>query len=108
MSCHSTGWNPQEFFPYLGGFDSLVKTPHLAGNSCENCHGPSGAHVAAENGRNLAKRDAEREALKLSVALAKENVCMKCHDIDNSPSFIKDPASFDKFYWPKVEHKGKR
>ena len=48
ISCHSTGWNPNGFFPYLGGFDSLEATPQLAGNSCENCHGPAAAHVAAE------------------------------------------------------------
>jgi len=108
ISCHSTGWNPQEFFPFVGGFDSIEKTPHLVGNSCENCHGPGGAHVAAEKGRSLPKRDAEREAIKLTVATAKENVCTKCHDLDNSPNFIKDPTAFDKIYWPKVEHKGKR
>ncbi len=102
VSCHSTGWNPQEFFPYVGGFDGMKTTPLLANNSCENCHGPGAAHNAAEKGRNLAKRDAEREAIKLTAAFAKENVCIQCHDHDNSPDF-----DFDK-YWPKVEHKGKR
>jgi len=113
VSCHSTGWNPSEFYPYTGGFDSLEKTPQLAGNSCDNCHGPSAAHVAAEKGRNAAKRTAEREALKLTVAFARDNVCAKCHDHDNSPDFAgKDPATgkdnFDVHYWPKVEHKGKK
>jgi hypothetical protein len=113
VSCHSTGWNPSEFYPYTSGFDSLEKTPHLAGNSCDNCHGPGAAHVAAEKGRNAAKRTAEREALKLTVAFARDNVCAKCHDHDNSPDFAgKDPATgkdnFDVHYWPKVEHKGKK
>ncbi|MEX0978992.1 MAG: multiheme c-type cytochrome [Pirellulales bacterium] len=106
ISCHSTGWNPQEFFAYTGGFDSLEKTPLLAGNQCENCHGPAAAHVAAERGRNRAKKEAEREPLKLTAGLALENVCIKCHDHDNSPEF--NAKSFETHYWPKVEHKGKR
>ena len=113
ISCHSTGWNPSEFFPYTTGFDSLDRTPQLAGNSCENCHGPGAAHVAAEKGRNAAKRDAGREAMKLTVAFARDNVCAKCHDHDNSPEFAgKDEATgkdnFDVKYWPKIEHKGKK
>lgn len=113
VSCHATGWNPSEFYPYTSGFHSLEKTPLLAGNSCDNCHGPGAAHVAAEKGRNAAKRNAEREALKLTVAFARDNVCAKCHDHDNSPEFTsKDPATgkdnFDVKYWPKVEHKGKK
>ena len=107
ISCHATGWNPSEFFPYVGGFDSLEKTPRLAGNSCDNCHGPSAAHVAAEQGRNRAKREAERTALKLTVGFAQDNVCAKCHDHDNSPEFTK-PGKFEKEYWPKVEHRGKK
>jgi hypothetical protein len=106
VSCHATGWNPQEYYPYLSGFESLEATPHLAGNQCENCHGPGAAHVAAENGRNRIRRDEEREALKLTAAFALENVCIKCHDHDNSPEF--NEKSFETHYWPKVEHKGKR
>jgi hypothetical protein len=106
VSCHTTGWSPQDYFPYLSGFDSLEKTPHLAGNQCENCHGPAAAHVAAEKGRNRLRRDQEREALKLTAAFALENVCIKCHDHDNSPEF--NSKSFATHFWPKVEHKGKR
>jgi hypothetical protein len=106
ISCHSLGWNPQEFYSYTGGFDSLEKTPLLAGNQCENCHGPAAAHVAAEQGRNRAKKEAEREALKLTAGFALENVCIKCHDHDNSPEF--NAKSFESHYWPKIEHKGKR
>jgi hypothetical protein len=63
ISCHATGWNPQEFYPYAGGFDSLDTTAHLAGNQCENCHGPAAAHVVAEKGRNSSRKEAERNAL---------------------------------------------
>jgi len=105
ISCHSTGWNPTEFFPFATGFDSLATTPQLAGNTCENCHGPGAAHVAAEKGRT-SKREAQREAIRLTVGMAQEQVCAKCHDHDNSPEFNEE--SFRLKYWPKVEHKGKR
>jgi hypothetical protein len=39
--------------------------------------------------------------LRLTKATADQQVCAKCHDVDNSPEF-----HFDR-YWPKVEHKGK-
>ena len=51
ISCHATGWKPQEFVPYETGFTSLAETPHLKGNGCENCHGPGAAHAAAERGQ---------------------------------------------------------
>ena len=107
LSCHVTGWNPQEFFPYASGFVSPEATPDLVGNTCENCHGPCAAHNAAENGKDYAKREEQRAIVRLTKAQAEQNVCIKCHDLDNSPNFSK-PGTFDKDYWPKVEHKGKR
>jgi hypothetical protein len=103
VSCHVTGWNPQEFFPYVSGYESLKTTPLLAGNGCENCHGPAAEHVAAENGGDEEQQIRFREALKLSLADKddEESIrrsCMECHDIDNSPDF-----NF-KEYWPKVAH----
>jgi hypothetical protein len=94
ISCHATGWNPQEFFPYATGFVSTQLTPQLANNTCENCHGPGAAHVAAE-GRNSEKDKLElREVMKVS----KENLCIKCHDGDNDPVFKLET------YWPQIEH----
>jgi hypothetical protein len=106
LSCHSTGWNPQEYFPYETGFESLAKTPLLAGNGCENCHGPGGGHVAAERGKDLALRNQLRAMMRLTKATAEQQVCHKCHDADNSPKFHY-PNAFET-YWPKVEHKGKK
>ncbi len=117
LSCHVTGWNPQEFFPYASGYKGLTKTPHLTDNGCENCHGPGAAHVAAESG-DTAVDDAELERLRTGLRLKiVENegnkdgqeiktavvvkMCLDCHDLDNSPEF-----DFQK-YWPKVEHHGK-
>ena len=117
LSCHVTGWAPQEYFPYASGFLSLNETPHLTDNGCENCHGPGQSHVAAESGEVDAD-DAEIERLRAAMRLTilenegnkdgqvyKEAVvvkmCMQCHDEDNSPDF-----DFQE-YWPKVEHYGK-
>ena len=115
LSCHVTGWNPQEFFPYASGFFGMEKTPHLTGNGCENCHGPGGAHAAAEGGEEEVS-DEVLEQLRATMRLkieagegseqgqkigAVEDNCLKCHDIDNSPDF-----DFQE-YWPQVEHTGK-
>lgn len=117
LSCHVTGWNPQEYFPYVSGFTGIDKTPHLQQNGCENCHGPGAAHVAAENG-DVEADDAELERLRAAMRLkivenegnkagqviqdaVVVNMCMECHDLDNSPDF-----DFQE-YWPQVEHYGK-
>ncbi|MCA9108003.1 MAG: hypothetical protein KDA83_21525, partial [Planctomycetales bacterium] len=57
LSCHTTGWNPQQYFPYEGGYVDLEKSQALFGNGCENCHGPGSAHVAAEMGDVVATND---------------------------------------------------
>jgi len=110
ISCHVIGWHPTKYFPYEGGYESydgdeakgLAKTPHLINVGCESCHGPGGAHVAAEMGSDLALQRKLQEA----VVVTKEEVqdhtsdkyCRSCHDLDNSPEF-----DFET-YWPKVEH----
>jgi hypothetical protein len=100
ISCHAVGWNPQEFFPYASGYESLKKTPLMAGNGCENCHGPGADHIAAEKGQDEELQTRFRAAMELSIADEKEasHACMECHDIDNSLNF-----NF-KEYWPKVAH----
>ncbi|HEX3727174.1 MAG TPA: multiheme c-type cytochrome [Pirellulales bacterium] len=100
ISCHATGWNPQENIPYVSGFESVEKTPQLVANSCENCHGPGAAHVAAEKATDASAREAARELLKLHWPAAKESVCLKCHDHDNSPEF---DANAEK-YWSEIVH----
>jgi hypothetical protein len=117
LCCHVTGWEPQKQFPFETGYRSLKETPDLIGNGCENCHGPAAKHAAVENGQIKAD-DAEREQLRAALRLKivknegnmKDQVydkgkvvqmCMQCHDLDNSPDF-----DFQK-YWPKVKHVGK-
>jgi calcineurin-like phosphoesterase len=119
LSCHVTGWNPQEYFPYVSGFMGMKESPLMVGNGCENCHGPAASHVAAESGDEEvtdAEKEALRAALRLKIQPNEGNVngatppqvtgkvvemCMQCHDLDNSPEF-----DFQE-YWPQVEHHGK-
>lgn len=117
LSCHVTGWEPQKYFPYESGYLTLDQTPAMVGNGCENCHGPAGRHAAAENG-DIDVKDAEKEELRAALRLkigpnegnksgqvfktgSVVDMCMRCHDLDNSPGF-----DFQK-YWPKVKHVGK-
>ncbi len=104
LSCHVTGWNPQQYYPYESGYLSLEKSAHLTGNGCENCHGPASQHVAAENGdidADDALLDKLRKALHLTLDNA-ERQCMECHDLDNSPDFHVRGA-FEK-YWSRIRH----
>ena len=107
LSCHVTGWHPQEYFPYQSGYLKLEDNL-LHGNGCENCHGPAGRHVAAENGDidvSIEEMENLRKELVVTKDEAKKEMCMSCHDIDNSPDFHEDGA-FEE-YWKKIEHYGK-
>lgn len=91
-SCHVTG------FGYQGGFIDELKTPHLLGNQCENCHGPGSLHVATA--KNANECDPKYAApLRLNIAdPMTEKKCRTCHDTDNDPYFDL------KTYWPKIQH----
>lgn len=107
ISCHVTGWNPQDFSPYESGYLSLEESAHLLASGCENCHGPGSAHVAAEQGDIDASAEmlkSLREEMILPLARA-EQKCLECHDLDNSPDF-HEPGAFDRF-WEQVKHYGK-
>lgn len=45
--CHVTG------FQETGGWKSTAETPHLAGISCEECHGPGSEHGGAPGSSNI-------------------------------------------------------
>ena len=104
LSCHVTGWEPQEYYPFKGGYTNIEKTAHVRANGCENCHGPGQHHVAAESGE-VEVDDEKLETLRASMRQTREEArkfgCAQCHDLDNSPDF-----DFEK-YWPHVEHHGK-
>jgi hypothetical protein len=100
LSCHVTGWNPQQYFAYQTGYLDLEKHKVLHGSGCENCHGPGSRHVAIQNGEEASAEEAQLVLSRLRVTKeeAKDRLCVQCHDLDNSPDF-----DFDK-YWPYIEH----
>lgn len=102
VGCHVVGWNPQEMYPHITGFDISEKgqetTRHLTNVGCESCHGPGENHKKAEMGSNEAEQLKYRAATRLPLKNA-QKTCIGCHDGDNSPNF-----DFES-YWKKVEHR---
>lgn len=110
ISCHVTGWDPQDFYRYQSGFineefattdDLKEMSNNLRGAQCESCHGPGSLHVDRIDQEDSLAKDAPapgRESVRVSLEQARDHVCNRCHDLDNSPKF-----EFDE-YWPKVIH----
>lgn len=73
LKCHVTGHSQPGGFP---GADS-TKTAGLSGVTCENCHGPGSAHVAAA-------KEAKKAAINGKIG---ENFCRSCHTPEMSPKF---------------------
>ena len=108
LSCHVTGWNPQQYYPYESGYLSLTASAHLLGNGCENCHGPGSQHAAIESGDIDATdelRKKLREQMRLPLSEARQR-CLECHDLDNSPDFQEEGA-FERYWKNGIEHRGK-
>lgn len=87
LPCHTTGYG------LVGGFSSIEQTPHMAGVTCEACHGPGGGYVETVMSRDkptfLAK-DAVEKGLQYPPT---EAVCRVCHN-ENSP-FVGMDYVFD-------------
>jgi hypothetical protein len=77
QQCHTTGYG------HDAGFVSVSVSPHLVHVGCENCHGPSSAHVANP---------------KVKTPVHSSEQCIRCHDHENSPEFAYN------VYWPKILH----
>lgn len=106
LACHVTGWDPKEVIRFESGFESFEKSAHLAGQQCENCHGPGSDHVKTEELLKKSRKGDDpnilkwRQKMHLDTTLAqKDTGCYKCHDGDNSPKF-----NFDEFY-KRISHK---
>jgi hypothetical protein len=80
QSCHTTG------FGLPGGFASRADAKSLGGVGCENCHGPSLAHV--------------KNPKTARTTFAAADQCARCHDHENSPNFAYP------VYWARVQHGG--
>ncbi|MCA9044418.1 MAG: hypothetical protein KDA69_08865, partial [Planctomycetaceae bacterium] len=105
LNCHTVGWDPQEALRYESGFVDMETTPHLAGQQCENCHGPGSKHVAIEQSVKMGAPLSDdvaalRTQMKLNLKTAEKLVCARCHDYENSPHF-----DFNQ-YWGKITHSG--
>jgi hypothetical protein len=89
VTCHTTG------FEFISGWKSPKETPHLAGNQCENCHGPSSRHAADPDNPEF------RKFIHLDgQQLNNTRLCYNCHDEDNSRDF-----ELTKFYGEIVHKK---
>jgi hypothetical protein len=107
VSCHVTGWDPQEVVRYKSGWVDQQTSAHLAGQQCENCHGPGGRHSELE--RQVAAGTLAADATDVGhwrnfAALVSEeafDLCARCHDGDNDPHF--HTPTFPE-YWEKVKH----
>lgn len=95
LSCHVTGWHPQEVIRYKSGFVNKAQSPHLLGQQCENCHGPGSGHIELVD---MDKIEEAKKVMRVTLAEAKKSTCYQCHDLDNSPNF-----EFDS-YWEKIKH----
>lgn len=105
LSCHVVGWEPQQYQRYESGYVSEEATPHLRHQGCENCHGPGSKHTEIEqafaaNASSVSEADLEtfRKAVRRSYETAEKQMCVQCHDAENSPKF-----DFEND-WEKIEH----
>ena len=103
VSCHATGWNAENYYPYQTGFLDLEKDKLLHGNGCENCHGPGSGHIEAENGVDEELKEKLRRKIHVEIADAKARTCYECHDLDNSPDYAEVDDGWEK-YWPTIKH----
>ena len=95
LECHVVGlkpWEPPEGkdeslqkWADLRGFLSPELTPHLMNVQCENCHGPSRAHIS-----NPTVKPPEANPI---------DGCVECHHGSHSPLFN------NQTYWPMIEHR---
>lgn len=107
LACHVTGWDPKEYSRFRSGFlnaefaendDERKLEAMLAGNQCENCHGPGSRHVELID---AGQTEAAAKEVRVTLEQAKDVTCVKCHDVDNSPDY-----NFEK-YWEEVKHPGR-
>lgn len=80
QQCHTTGYGMP------GGFTSVAESQSLTHVGCENCHGPSQAHVSDP---------------RVKTPFLAQEQCLECHDHENSPDFVQET------YWAKIAHGSK-
>ncbi len=94
--CHTVGYG------YVSGYINATLTPKLKDVGCESCHGPSLVHVHNPDNKEWHKRINPWKYLpKEKRVQAMDDMCQKCHDIDNDVHWVNDGF---KRKWPEVEH----
>lgn len=75
LKCHTTGYGEPT------GFKDMATTANLAGNTCENCHGPGSKHAElCEGYANKTLSPDEEKIAKDSIWLMlPKNICVECH-----------------------------
>lgn len=72
VGCHVTGWRQPQ------GVCRIDETAGREEVGCESCHGPGSAHLATPVKGTIARPERKKE------------VCVGCHDLENSPHFDFD------------------
>lgn len=70
VKCHTVG------FGYKSGFLTPEATPDLRHVGCEDCHGAGSRHI--------------EQPMELAYGEVKQEICVSCHDTENSPKFKYD------------------
>ena len=76
LKCHATG------FGTPSGFKDAGSTPDLAGNTCENCHGPGSEHCNVAQkfaSKKTLSPDEQKEVKGAIWRINPDNVCAQCH-----------------------------
>ncbi len=74
LPCHTTGYG------LVGGFVSIEETPHMAGVSCEACHGHGGTYAkTVMDPKEPTFKTVDARAAGLNYPPT-ENVCRECHN----------------------------
>lgn len=77
LSCHVTGYGQP------GGFESIEKTPKLAGVQCESCHG-AGAGYLKPNLMSLQNKEFKRaDVVAAGLVIPDAKTCETCHNPKN-------------------------
>ncbi len=82
QKCHTTMYGQE------GGFTRVTETPYMVNVQCVECHQPVAdidAHVRRFRGRRFSSKDKTVHAAEFRPV--EKQICLKCHDADNSPDF---------------------
>ena len=74
LPCHTTGYGKP------GGFESIEKTPQLAGVQCEVCHGAGAGYLKPERMSIQNKQYKRADLTAAGLVVPDEKLCKTCHN----------------------------